>query len=122
DGNRLAYVDDGTLLTREITSGLTKRLAKGMIFSVAGFSPDGKMIFYLSADPISRRAATYRISVDGGEPVKVFTDSRGYFVLSPDGKSVAVIRNEGRTPELGWSLNAVSLDGSNERRLATWAI
>ena len=51
-------------------------------------SPDGKWVFYVS--PVLRPGKLYKVSIDGGEPVRLFDKECGFPAVSPDGKLVAL--------------------------------
>ncbi|HYN85710.1 MAG TPA: protein kinase [Pyrinomonadaceae bacterium] len=50
-------------------------------------SPDSQWVYYVTRDE-SNRPAVWRVSIEGGEPVKVLGEKVGYVRLSPDGKTL----------------------------------
>lgn len=58
------------------------------------FSPNGEFIYYLIADRASQSVGTlYRVPKLGGRPERVLDNVNGHIAPSPDGQSVAVVRN-----------------------------
>jgi len=80
------------------------------------FSPDGDFVYYVATDKNSISSNLYAIPVLGGSPRKLISNVTSAVTLSPDGKSVAFIRN---MPDVGEDVVIVAeADGSNERNLA----
>ena len=84
------------------------------------FSPDGDWL-YFARRPISRSHGTdiYRISIPGGIPQPVVSDTQGWMSISPDGRQIAFLRWQ-REGDGSCSLFvADAVDGGNERKLVT---
>ncbi len=50
-------------------------------------TPDSRWVYYMSRDETAK-PAVWRVSVEGGEPVKVLNERAGYVRLSPDGQTL----------------------------------
>jgi serine/threonine protein kinase/Tol biopolymer transport system component len=64
---------------------------KELLSNVAGgevlqFSPDSQWVYYMARDRSSGKAAFWKLSIEGGEPVKIQEEKMGFVRLSPDGK------------------------------------
>ncbi|UCC29410.1 MAG: PD40 domain-containing protein [Phycisphaerales bacterium] len=94
DGGRDVYVMDAR-------GGVPKRLTYHPSGDrVLGWFPDGKHVLFRSRREYPTRAdMIYKISVDGGMPVKLPVDRAGLTALSPDAKQIAYnrISREART-------------------------
>lgn len=94
DGKYLVYQSseggDTELFRLNWSDGEKKRLTTGSDLDAA-FSPDGEWVVFTRYD---EDAALWKISIDGGEPVKL-TNLPGmehYPTVPPDGKRIAFIR------------------------------
>jgi serine/threonine protein kinase len=80
------------------------------------FSPDGNYVFFARQHPLTYQGDLYQVPALGGTPRKVLEGISGPPAFSPDGQSVAFVRN---TTE-GASVLMSSLDGSDERVLESF--
>ena len=79
------------------------------------FSPDSENVYYLTESPGGIPTVLYRIPATGGSPQKIAVDLESPVTFSPDGKSIAFIR-ESR----GYStLTVANLDSGAQRKLAS---
>jgi Tol biopolymer transport system component len=110
DGRYLVYQDSDTggsegvgLFRFDNSDGSEKRLTKGVgVWSA--FSPDSKwIVFTRYADKIS----LCKVSIDGGEPIKLFDGSALMPAVSPDGKSIAFIGIKDKK----WRISIIPFDG-----------
>lgn len=119
DGRYLAYADDEvgkqSLWLKQLATSTTVRIL-GPVSSYLGrdlrFTPDGDYLYYSQRDPDDSRFSLYRLSVLGGSPAKLLTDS-GTVGFSPDGKKIVFARYSDKENDL---LTA-SADGSGEKLL-----
>jgi TolB protein len=84
------------------------------------FSPDGQSIYFTRAKrDLDSRIVVFRISIFGGIPQQVASDTEGWISVSPDGKKVSFVRCP-RTADDHCSLWTANADGSgDERKLLT---
>ena len=80
------------------------------------FSPDGDFVYYVATDRNSISSNLYSIDVLGGSARKLISNVTSAVTLSPDGQSVAFIRN---MADVGEDVVIVAdATGSNERKIA----
>jgi len=80
------------------------------------FSPDGDFVYYVATDRNSISSNLYSIDVLGGSARKLISNVTSAVTLSPDGQSVAFIRN---MADVGEDVVIVAdVTGSNERKIA----
>ncbi|HEX6125956.1 MAG TPA: winged helix-turn-helix domain-containing protein [Pyrinomonadaceae bacterium] len=84
------------------------------------FSPDGQTIYFTRAkQDLESRVSVYRISILGGIPEQIVSDTQGWLSVSPDGTKVSFVRCP-RTAEDYCSLWIANSDGSGgEKKLVT---
>jgi Tol biopolymer transport system component/DNA-binding winged helix-turn-helix (wHTH) protein len=124
DGNYIVYASADTsgshlqikqLLTGKTTSLIT--LPKASYWANL-FSPDGNFVYFFSknwAEP--EKSGLYKVSFLGGEARRISTSVGGGLVVSPDGKNLALARdNENREPEIV----IMDAEGRNEKRVAVY--
>jgi Tol biopolymer transport system component/DNA-binding winged helix-turn-helix (wHTH) protein len=122
DGNYIVYssVDEkgAHLRIKQLLTGKTNllySLPKASYWASA-FSPDGNFVYFFSKnwqDP--DLSGLYKVSFLGGEAKRISTSVGGGLVISPDGKILAMARdNEKREPEI----IVMDDEGGNERRVA----
>lgn len=83
-------------------------------------SPDGNFLYFArrgrrTDDPRS----IYRVSIFGGVPQKIASDTEGWMSISPDGSRVSFVRCPYRDDEFCSLWIADSADGRNERKLVS---
>ncbi|MDQ4120586.1 MAG: winged helix-turn-helix domain-containing protein [Acidobacteriota bacterium] len=83
------------------------------IFTDLAFSADSKNIFFTITDTANSKFEIYKIPAFGGAKEKVRDGARN-FTLSPDGESVAFVRDKEKMP----SLIVAGLNGGGEREIA----
>lgn len=99
DGAHIAFVGEyaGSLNLHVIPSegGEPRQLTWHPYSQIpSGWSPDGKEIFFASASHhFAYDRETFRISVDGGVPLKLPVGTASYLKMAPDGKTVVFNRN-----------------------------
>ena len=80
------------------------------------FSPDGDFVYYVATDRNSIASNLYSIDVLGGSARKLISNVTSAVTLSPDGQSVAFIRN---MADVGEDVVIIAdATGSNERKIA----
>ncbi len=98
DGKRIAFsaeYDGGyDVYVMDARGGVPQRLTYHPSPDlVLGWFPDGKSVLFRSRREFSPRAERiYRVSADGGMPVKLPVDRAGLTALSPDGSKIAYNR------------------------------
>jgi Tol biopolymer transport system component/DNA-binding winged helix-turn-helix (wHTH) protein len=98
-------------------SPIELRPPAGVTYRCLTFAPDGASIYYTAIENGQHKIALYQLPLLGGVPVKLRDDFVDYFAISPNNKSVAIVKgNEGSRTT---SLLVSSLDGTNERVLVT---
>jgi len=81
------------------------------------FSADGNYVFYNAFDQSSQAGALFQVPSLGGIPRKILSDLISPVTLSPDGKRIAVIRNNESVSGED-QLIVANADGSAEQKLA----
>ena len=93
-----------------------KQLTHGADEDLPRFTPDGKWVVYHSID--RARYSIRKVSIDGGEPVTLVSDTATQPDVSPDGKLVACFaRRAGAT---AWEILIVPIEGGPP--VATFAL
>lgn len=87
-----------TIWRTDFESGQLKYLANGNRPSI---TPDGRWVLYGAQAP-EGFVSVWKISVDGGEPIRLTNKQSGYVRVSPDGKTFACSYNaaDGERPQL----------------------
>lgn len=124
DGNFIVYASADAagshlrikqLLTGKTTSLIT--LAKASYWANV-FSPDGNFVYFFSknwAEP--EKSGLYKVSFLGGEATRLSTSVGGGLVVSPDGRYLALARdNQNREPEIV----TIDAEGRDEKRIAVF--
>ncbi|HYI34912.1 MAG TPA: S9 family peptidase [Glaciibacter sp.] len=100
-------------------SGRSRRMTRGHRDTAPQFSPDGRLLAFLRAEPASP-AQLYVVDADGGEPLQITNQSLGVTALewSPDSVRLAFIA---RVPETGRYGTVPGLENEAEppRRITT---
>src|SRR3954468_7443763 len=124
DGRYLAYaIDEGekqSLWLRQVSTGSDVNLLPGDTVDFQGltFSPDGNYIYFVRSDKIAKTLSVlYKIPVLGGSVVKLFTDIDAPISFSPDGKQIAIYRNQPQSAS--GTIFIADADGANVRTLYT---
>jgi eukaryotic-like serine/threonine-protein kinase len=121
DGKWLAYVlreNERSVHVKQIATGSDVEVLppRPGLFGMLAFSPDGNYLYYSRSTPDSASHTIYAIPSLGGTPRAIIEDVGSGFGISPDGKSIAVIRNSVEKRES--QLEVVGVDGSNPRMIA----
>lgn len=83
-------------------------------------SPDGNFLYFARRPrPAGEPRSIYRVSIFGGVPAKIISDTEGWISISPDGSKISFIRSPSRDDEYCSLWIADSLDGKNERKLVS---
>lgn len=118
DGRYLAYVsfDGGTyhLRIKQIAAGSDREIFSegGASLLAPQVSPDGEYVYFVFIE--AHQGAVERIPILGGVPEKILDDVSGEFALSPGGRRIAFLRENGESQEIF----VASSDGTGARRLA----
>jgi Tol biopolymer transport system component/DNA-binding winged helix-turn-helix (wHTH) protein len=81
------------------------------------FAPDSSAIYYVAYEQNNPIAALYRVGALGGTQSRVLVDIDSAVAFSPDGRSLAFVRNDPHAQTS--SLMIADADGTSARRLAT---
>ena len=107
--NRAQGGDDFNLWTRNVKTGLSRRLTSGANYDEEpDVSSDGKWIFYTSW--ISNLRLIWKTPVEGGAPVQVSHMQAWHPAVSPDGSQIACILKE---PNVGLEVAVISATDGN---------
>ena len=124
DGRYLAYaIDEGekqSLWLRQVSTGSDVNLLPSDTVDFQGltFSPDGNYIYFVRSDKVAKTLSVlYKIPVLGGSAVKLFTDIDAPVSFSPDGKQIAIFRNQPRSAS--GTIFVADADGAHVRTLFT---
>jgi serine/threonine protein kinase len=86
-----------------------KQLTEGGDEDLPRFTPDGKWVVYHSID--HGRYSIRKVSIDGGEPVTLMSDTATQPDVSPDGKLVACFAR--RAAVTAWEILVVPIEGGS---------
>ena len=123
DGRYVAYVmqegDRQSLWIRQAAATSQAQIVAPADVAVSGvtFAPDDNFIYYVArakGEPVSQ---LYQIPMLGGAPKQVMSGVDSPVTFSPDGQSLAFVRDYPASGEM--SLITVRLNGSDERKLLT---
>jgi Tol biopolymer transport system component len=119
DGRKFAYVttdaDKQALLIKQVETSSPEQEIVGPLdadYKGLTFSPDGKFIYFVRALP-NESAAIYRVPALGGSPVALYQDVDGPVSISPNGKSLAYLRDYPDQKQTALVVGEV--DGRSER-------
>lgn len=121
DGRLIIYsVAEGgreSLWLRQASASSAQQIAAPSKVEYAGltFSRDGEQLYFVKAETNGSARALYRMPALGGVPAKLLDDVHSPVTLSPDGRSMAFVRNSGGES----ALVTADADGGNQRKLAT---
>src|SRR5262249_25603986 len=81
------------------------------------FSPDGRWVVYTSGGPENdaEKRTVWRISVDGGEPVRLTTSPSNWPNISPDGRFIACQYKP--DPTSAWKIAVIPFEGGQPVKL-----
>jgi DNA-binding winged helix-turn-helix (wHTH) protein/Tol biopolymer transport system component len=125
DGNYFSYVlgeaDKRSLWFSHVNGNqrVELRPADSSEYYGLTFSLDGNELYYVATTPASYPLGVLlRIPVMGGAPQQIVNNIKCPVAISPDGKSIAFVRNDANR-KLSVLLSANVLDGSDEKVIAT---
>jgi eukaryotic-like serine/threonine-protein kinase len=114
DGKYVVYSSgsehDRSLWVRQTATGSAVQIMPPAVGTYRGtsFSPDGNHVYYTWTSSQNVRGTLFEISTLGGTPKQLLTGIEGPVTFSPDGKSMAFARGEGK-------LVTANIDGTNEK-------
>lgn len=102
DGNYIVFASTrrgGRNIWRMNTDGSNHiQLTKGKLESTPSFSPDGRWVVYSSIDSQYAKQTIWKISVDGGDAVRLNDNFSSHPSVSPDNKFIAWLEMEEDLP------------------------
>jgi len=108
DGRTLVYTSErsGSSIWRaDVEGGNARQLTHGPYDSSPSCSPDGQWVVFTSIQVGS--TSVWKVSLDGGTPIRITDYTSWSPVLSPNGKWVAVLD----ASAANWNINVVPLEG-----------
>jgi len=125
DGKYVAYTNEAggkqSLWLRQISNGKnTEILATAKLpFYGLAFSQDSENIFFTKKESAEEKQLNiYKISIFGGVPSKIISESQGEISLTSDDKQIVFVRYEKGVYNQN-NLMMVDIDGRNEKIIAT---
>ncbi len=126
DGNNVIYTSSlrykVSVWLRQLGSGNNVEIippTESIYYGLA-FSPDGNFVYFArKARNFEGQADIFRISVFGGVPAKIVSETQGLFGISPDGSKISFVRCNKRKDENCSLYLADSADGGNEVKLVS---
>ncbi|MDQ3172303.1 MAG: DUF5050 domain-containing protein, partial [Acidobacteriota bacterium] len=113
DGRYIVFVTNGPILRMDIDGGNLKQLTSGKGDSSPCISPDGRWVVYTSSS--SEGASLWKVSIDGGESVRLTDNYSRSPVVSPDGKQIACHYREKQNSE--WRIAIIPFEGGRPTKL-----
>lgn len=116
DGKYLAFFDNRALYYRQIDNGETRAflLPQNFIAVPDDWFPDNTHLLVTRIEVPDQKASLWKISLLGGNPVKLIDNAGGGASVSPDGSRI--IYRPG--PYFGSELWIMDSDGANRRKIA----
>lgn len=126
DGKTVVYVNGSggkpqSVWIRQIESGNNVQIIPESADGYGGlaFSPDGNFIYFTRVPLRSERQFdVYRVSIFGGIPNKITSETQGWINVSPDGGKISFVRCYYQREE-SCSLWIADSNGANERKIAS---
>jgi Tol biopolymer transport system component len=127
DGKNVIYVngkggDKESVWLRELESGNNVEIIPPSddVYTGLTFSADGSVLFFVRYPRLTNEGTgVYRVSVFGGIPQKIISQTEGWTSISPDNKLISFVRCPRRDDEFCSLWVADAADGKNERKLIT---
>lgn len=127
DGKNVIYVngyggDRQSVWLRQLESGNNVEIIPPSenVYAGLAFSPDGNFLYFARRPRnAGGQLDIYRVSIFGGIPNKIVSETQGWISLSPDGSRISFVRCYYRDDEYCSLWVADGADGKNERRLAS---
>ena len=83
-------------------------------------SPDGTSLYFVRHPRLQEgRFDTFRVSIFGGIPQKILSQTEGWISISPGGEHISFVRCPGREDENCSLFIADAADGQNERKIVS---
>ncbi len=105
---RLSEDNSVNLWRLNSSTGELKQITFGRGNTQPTCTPDGKWIFYLNFEGVSR---IFKVSIDGGKPVEIVRGNVNLPVVSPDGTLLAYGRTDGQGANLKSKIVVQKLEG-----------
>ena len=126
DGKSAIYTnvvgDKQSVWLRQIDSGSNLEIipqSDAVYFGLA-ISPDGNFLYFARRDKnVERQADIYRVSIFGGVPQKIISETQGWMSVSPDGAKISFVRCFHLRDENCSLWIADAADGQHEQKIAS---
>ena len=105
---RLSEDNSVNLWRLNSSTGELKQITFGRGNTQPTCTPDGKWVFYLNFEGVSR---IFKVSIDGGKPVEIVRGNVNLPVVSPDGTLLAYGRTDGQGANLKSKIVVQKLEG-----------
>jgi Tol biopolymer transport system component/DNA-binding winged helix-turn-helix (wHTH) protein len=125
DGKNVIYVngkngDKQSVWVRQLETGSNIEIIPPSddIYLGLNLSPDGNILYFIRAPRMTNETTSiYRVSIFGGIPQKILSETEGWTSISPDGKQISFVRCPRRDDDFCSLWVADAADGKNERML-----
>lgn len=114
--------DNASVWLRNLETGHNREILSPSadIYFGLEFSPDGDWLYFVRrARGEGMITGIYRVSIHGGPPEKIVSDTQGWLSISPDGSRIGFVRCAYKEDDYCSLFVADSRDGGNERKLVT---
>lgn len=127
DGKNVIYTngkdsDKESLWLRQLEDGSNVEIIPPSddIYAGLAFSPDGKLLYFVRRPrQTNEPAGIYRVSIFGGIPNKIISETEGWISISPDGAKISFVRCYHREDESCSLWITDSADGKNEKKIVS---
>lgn len=127
DGRNVVYTngmgsDKESVWIRQIEDGSNVEIIPPSddVYYGLTISPDGNSLYFARLPRLMNVTRDiYRVSIFGGIPQKIISDTENWMSISPDGKQISFVRCSHRDEEFCSLWIADAADGKNERKLVS---
>ncbi len=126
DGKNVVYTngisDRQSVWLRQLETGNNVEIipTSDNVYAGLAVSPDGDFLYFVRRPSNAEKdSAVYRVSIFGGVPAKIISETHGWISVSPDGGKISFVRCYYREDENCALWIADASDGKNERKIAS---